>query len=141
MTNDIRISFPGGRRVDAQVGDHVVHTDQSVEHGGAGSAPEPFDLFLSSLATCAGIYVLVFCQARNIPTEGIELSQKHRYSDDGKRLERVDLELVLPDSFPEKYRAAVLNAAAGCKVKKLLTAPPEVEVALKTPAEVARLAS
>jgi putative redox protein len=127
---DIRVSFPGGRRVDAKVGDHVVHTDQSGEHGGEGSAPEPFELFLSSLATCAGIYVLVFCQTRGISTDGIELVQRNQYSDDGKRLERVELELTLPPAFPEKYRAAVRNAAAGCKVKKLLLEPPEVSVTL-----------
>jgi putative redox protein len=139
---DIRISFPGGRRVDAQLGEHVIHTDQSVEHGGGGSAPEPFELFLSSLATCAGIYVLVFCQSRNIPTEGIELVQKHQYSEDGKHLERVELQLSLPPSFPEKYRNAVVNAASGCKVKKLLAAPPEIEVVLQeTPAVAHRLAS
>jgi ribosomal protein S12 methylthiotransferase accessory factor len=134
MGMDIQVSFPGGRQVDARVGDHVIHTDQSVEHGGAGSAPEPFDVFLGSLATCAGIYVLVFCQARGIPTEGIELLQQHEYSQDGKRLERVRLELTLPPKFPEKYRAAVVNAAAGCKVKKLLLQPPEVSVTLKVDA-------
>ncbi len=139
---DIRISFPGGRRVDAQLGEHVIRTDQSVEHGGGGSAPEPFELFLSSLATCAGIYVLVFCQSRNIPTEGIELVQKHLYSEDGKQLERVELQLSLPPTFPEKYRSAVVNAASGCKVKKLLAAPPEIEVVLQDTAVVAdRLAS
>ena len=42
---DIRVSFPGGKRVDAAYDGMVVHTDQSVAHGGEGAAPEPFDLF------------------------------------------------------------------------------------------------
>jgi ribosomal protein S12 methylthiotransferase accessory factor len=58
----MRVSFPGRKQVAVQVGTHLVRTDQSVEHGGAGSAPEPFDLFLASIAACAGIYVLGFCQ-------------------------------------------------------------------------------
>jgi ribosomal protein S12 methylthiotransferase accessory factor len=125
---DIQISFPGGKQVDAQVGSHVVHTDQPVSGGGADTGVAPFDLFLASLATCAGIYVLGFCQARSIPTEGVRLVQHHRYDPETKALAEVDLEVVLPASFPEKYRDAVLRAAEGCKVKKLLAHPPQVAV-------------
>lgn len=124
---DIQVTFPGGKRVDAAVGEHVVRTDQPVASGGQDSAPAPFDLFLASLATCAGIYVLGFCQARGLPTEGIELVQRHTH-DEAHKLTRVALEIRLPASFPEKYRAAVVRAAEGCKVKKTLAAPPEVSV-------------
>ncbi len=125
---DIEISFPGGKRVDAAFGSHVVHTDQPVALGGAGAAPAPFDLFLASLATCAGIYVLGFCQARGIATEGIRLVQHDQTDPVTHRLERVDLEIVLPATFPEKYRDSVIRAAEGCKVKKVLARPPEVAV-------------
>ena len=124
---DIRVRFPGGKRVDADLGAHVIRTDQSLEHGGEGSAPEPFEVFLASLATCAGIYVLGFCQARDIPAHDIELLQRADF-DEAHRLVRVALEIVLPPSFPEKYRTAVERAAAGCKVKKTLAAPPEIAV-------------
>ena len=118
---DITIRFPGGKRVDADLGAHIIHTDQPVSGGGQDSAPAPFDLFLASLATCAGIYVLGFCQARGIPTDGIALIQH-------ASPEAITLELVLPDSFPERYRDAVVRAAEGCKVKKLLAHPPAVTV-------------
>jgi putative redox protein len=124
----IRIRFAGGKRVDADLGLHIVHTDQSHEHGGDGTAPEPFELFLASMATCAGLYVLGFCQARGIPTEGIELEQHHRFEEPGHRLERVELEIHLPHTFPPKYLTAVERAAAGCKVKKTLSAPPDYVV-------------
>ena len=52
------IDFPGGARVDAHFGQYTVHTDQPPQGGGDGSAPTPFALFLSSMGTCAGIYVL-----------------------------------------------------------------------------------
>ena len=63
----IEVGFPGGQRVDARVRGFTIATDQSPEHGGEGSAPQPYDLFLSSIATCAGIYALKFCQSRKIP--------------------------------------------------------------------------
>lgn len=125
---DIHITFPGGAKVDAAFGAHVVHTDQLPAHGGLGSAPEPYELFLASLASCAGVYILKFCEARHIPTQGIGVVQRHQFNERDHRLERVELELTLPASFPEKYRSAVAAAAASCRVKKTLLAPPEVVV-------------
>jgi ribosomal protein S12 methylthiotransferase accessory factor len=125
---DISVSFPGGKRVDADLGHRVIPTDQSEAHGGQGSAPEPFELFLASLATCAGIYVLGFCQARQIPTEGLRLTQKAIYDETGKILVDVAIEIHLPAGFPEKYRSAVVAAASNCKVKKVLASPPRFDV-------------
>jgi len=129
--NDMVVTFGEKKRVDCTFGDHVIHTDQSPEHGGDGSAPEPFDLFLASLATCAGIYVLGFCQARNIPTDGIRLRQAHDF-DEAHKLRSVHLTIELPPEFPEKYVGAVRAAVAGCKVKKVLAAPPEITVETTT---------
>ena len=128
---DIEIGFPGGKRVDAHVGAYVVHTDQPVEAGGEGSAVAPFDLFLASIAACAGIYVLGFCQARGLSTEGVGLRQHVDVDPTTKLPSRIRLELRLPASFPEKYRLAVLRAAEGCKVKKTLAAAPAIEVGLR----------
>ena len=130
---DIHVSFPGGKRVDAAFNGHVVHTDQPVSLGGADSAPAPFDLFLSSLATCAGIYVLGFCQARGIPTDNLELVQTDQVVD-GK-LVAVDLDIRVPPDFPVKYLPAVQRAAEGCKVKKVLNDPPSVRVSVNVAPE------
>ena len=134
---DIHVTFPGGRRVDAAMGPRVVRTDQSEAHGGTDTAPEPFDLFLASLATCAGYYVLSFCDTRGIPVEGIQLVQRHQFDELTNRLIRVDITLQLPAAFPERYRSAVLQAAAQCKVKRVLMSPPEVVVRVQPANSVA----
>ena len=72
---DMIIDFPGGARVDAHFGPYTVKTDQPPFGGGQGSAPTPFATFLSAIGTCAGIYVLGFCQQRGIPTDGIRIVQ------------------------------------------------------------------
>jgi ribosomal protein S12 methylthiotransferase accessory factor len=118
---DIHVSFPGGKRVDASVGTHVIRTDQPATAGGEDTAPAPFDLFLASLGTCAGLYVLAFCQARGIPTEGLELVQH-------TGPEEISVEIRLPPEFPDKYRDAIVRAAEQCKVKKLLSHPPRIDV-------------
>jgi len=136
---DIEVSFPGGKRVDAQCGAFTLHTDQPKELGGEGSAAAPFDLFLASIATCAGIYVLSFCQVRGLATDGLRLTQ-HVDVDETTHLPKsIRLELHLPPTFPEKYRVAITRAAEGCKVKKTMAAAPAVEVvAIPTEASLVR---
>jgi putative redox protein len=126
---EIEVTFPGGKRVDAKVGAFTIHTDQPVEAGGAGSATGPFELFLASLATCAGYYALAFCQGRSLPTEGLGLTL--RYAADGAGIPtQVLLELRLPFGFPEGHRAAMLRAVGHCKVKRTVAAAPSIKVAL-----------
>ena len=130
---DIIVRFPGGKRVDARIDGHTVATDQPVEAGGTDLAAAPFDLFLASLATCAGYYVLAICQARGLRTEGLEIVQ-HVTSDPSTHLlARVDIDVHLPPGFPEKYRAGVLRAADHCKVKKVLASPPAIAVHVLDP--------
>jgi len=126
----IEVTFPGGKRVDTHVGPYVIHTDQPVTAGGDGSAAAPFDLFLASLAACSGIYVLAFCQARGLPTDGLRLRQ-HVVVDPTTNLpSHIRLEMTLPAAFPVKYRAAIVRAAESCKVKKAIAAAPRFEVTL-----------
>ncbi len=122
------ITFPGGKRVDAEYEGFTIHTDQSKKNGGEGSAPEPFQLFLASLATCAGIYVLSFCQKRNIPTDSISLVQRTEKNNDTKRYDNISIEIRLPADFPDRYVDAVINSANLCAVKKHIITPPSFEI-------------
>lgn len=124
----IDVTFPGGKRVTANFLDHQVHTDQPTKAGGGGTAPSPFELFFASLATCAGYYVLEFCNSRQIPLDGVRLSQTFDRDVASKRVTAVHLAIALPPGFPEKYKQAVAQAAQGCAVKKLVENPPTMDV-------------
>jgi len=124
----MKITFPGGKKVFADYHNFTHETDQPVMAGGEGSAPPPFDLFLASLGTCAGFYVLGFCQQRGIDTEGIEILQRMNTDPATRMIRRIDLEIKLPESFPEKYRNAVIQAANLCAVKKHMEKAPEFNV-------------
>jgi ribosomal protein S12 methylthiotransferase accessory factor len=126
----IVVSFPGGKRVDAQVGGFTIATDQPASGGGADSAPAPFDLFLASIATCAGIYALGFCQARGLATDGLRIEQEV-IDDPATHLPaEVRLRVTPPVGFPERYRDALVRAVDGCKVKKTIARQPVFAVAL-----------
>lgn len=124
----MEIIFPGNKKVDAVYNGMVIKTDQPIQAGGEGSAPAPFDLFLAIICTCAGIYVVGFCQARGIPTDGIKIIQKMNYNFQTRLFDKIELEIQLPQDFPEKYKQAVINAADNCAVKKHLLNPPEIVV-------------
>ena len=125
---NMKIYFPGGKKVYADFNGFTHMTDQPTKAGGDGTAPAPFDLFLASIGTCAGIYVLGFCQQRNIPVQGIEILQNIHYNTELKRVDRIGIEIKLPADFPEKYRTAIVQAASLCAVKKHLESPPQFDV-------------
>lgn len=118
----MEVVFPGGERVDAIMGNMVVTTNQD------GSAPTPFALFLASIGTCAGIYILGFCRHRGLNTDGVKIVQRLHMNPLTRLIEQVDLEIKVPPEFPAKYHEALIRAASQCAVKKHLEQPPSFDV-------------
>lgn len=125
---DIEVFFEDGKKVNARIGKHLVKTDQPVYGGGEDSAPAPFDYFLTSLGTCAGIFVKAFCDRRGIDSSRVKLVQKHEVDPVSRRISGIDIEIILPDDFPDKYRQAVISAANQCSVKRVIADPPRIDV-------------
>jgi ribosomal protein S12 methylthiotransferase accessory factor len=125
---EMLIDFPGGARVDAHFGSFTVKTDQPPQ----SSAPTPFATFLASIGTCAGIYVLGFCQQRGLPSEGIQILQRMHSDPFTGAVDKIDLEIQVPPSFPEKYKDALVRTAELCAVKKHFEKPPQFEVYART---------
>ena len=122
------IDFPGGSRVDAHFNNFTVATDQPP----AASAPTPFAVFLSSIGTCAGIYVLGFCQQRGIPTDGLRIVQHVNSNPLTHMVDKISLEIQVPPAFPEKYLPAMIKSAELCAVKKHFERPPLFEIYTRT---------
>ncbi|NIM59731.1 MAG: osmotically inducible protein OsmC [Candidatus Aminicenantes bacterium] len=131
MDQEIKVSFPGGVRVDAEYKGFIIKTDQPKYQGGEGSQPAPFDLFLASLAACAGYYVLVFCNKRGISTEEASVVMRTSKSAETKMVEKISIEIQLPPDFPEKYKNAVIKAVDSCSVKIHILNPPAFEILAK----------
>jgi putative redox protein len=121
---EMLIDFPGGSRVDAHFGSFTVATDQPP----TASAPTPFAVFLSSIGTCAGIYVLGFCRQRGLPADDIRIIQRIHSNSMNGMVEKIDLEIQVPPTFPEKYRDSLIRSAELCAVKKHLENPPKFDI-------------
>ncbi len=118
------IDFPGNAQVDAHFGSFTVKTDQPP----SASAPTPFSLFLASIGTCAGIYVLGFCQQRGLPTDGLRIIERIHTDPTTHMVGQIDLEIQAPPNFPQKYLSSLIRSAELCAVKKHLEHPPVFNV-------------
>ena len=125
---EMQIHFPGGKRVTSTYKGFTVETDQPKSEGGDDSAPEPYDLFLSSIGACAGVYIVYFCESRDIPTEDITMALCFERNEASHLMEKITIDVKLPPAFPQKYKKAVIRAAQMCTVKRNLVHPPEILV-------------
>ncbi len=128
---ELKVSFQGEKRIDVEVDGFVIKTDQSPQGGGQGSAPEPFDYFLASLAACAGVYALNFCEKRGIETKGLALELRCEWNRDKRLYDKMEFVLTLPAGFPEKYRDAIVRSMQLCAVKRHMEEMPQMVFSLK----------
>lgn len=124
----MEITFDGGKVVTAHTHGHDIKTDQPESSGGTNSAPSPFELYMASIGTCAGIYVKSFCDNRQIPADKIKLIQTAEFDKETGLPAKITIDILLPADFPEKYRGSVISVAELCKVKKSIKHPPEFKI-------------
>ncbi|WP_370218614.1 YcaO-like family protein, partial [Thalassolituus sp.] len=106
----IKVNFLDNLRLEAKFDDFSVIADQPIRYKGDGSAPGPFDYFLASSALCAAYFVKVYCNARDIPTENIRLSQNN-IVDPENRYNQIlhDIDLKIRTCLHHFFNSATLN--------------------------------
>lgn len=114
------VTFPGNKKIDVAFDNFIIKTDQAKENGGDETAPEPFDVFISSLGACAGIYAKSFCDIRKLSTQDMYLTSDVSFKDGQKLMEKVTITLYVNQGFPEKYIKPIIKAMNGCAVKNQL---------------------
>jgi putative redox protein len=124
----MEITFDGGKVITAHHNGHKIVTDQPIQGGGTNTAPAPYDLFLASIGTCAGIYVKSFCDQRGIPTDNMKIVQSMEIDPQRRLPAVIKLDIQVPEDFPEKYKAAMINVAELCAVKKTINNAPQFEI-------------
>ena len=125
---EIKVNFLDNLRLEAKFDDFTVIADQPIRYKGDGSAPGPFDYFLASSAMCAAYFVKVYCNARNIPTEHIRLSQNNIVDPEDRYNQIFQIQVELPESISEKDKKGILRSIDRCTVKKVVQQNPEFKV-------------
>ncbi len=122
---EIKVNFLDKLRLEAKFDDFTVVADQPIRYKGDGSAPGPFDYFLASSALCAAYFVKLYCSTRNIPTEGIRLSQNNIVDPENRYQQIFKIQVELPADISAIDRQGILRSIERCTVKKVVQAGPE----------------
>ncbi|WP_299195840.1 OsmC domain/YcaO domain-containing protein [uncultured Amphritea sp.] len=125
---EIKVNFLENLRLEAKFDDFTVTADQPIRYKGDGSAPSPFDYFLASSALCAAYFVKVYCNARNIPTDDIRLSQSNIVDPENRYNQIFQIRVELPESISDKDRTGILRSIERCTVKKVVQEGPEFKI-------------
>jgi ribosomal protein S12 methylthiotransferase accessory factor len=132
---ELQVSLDGDKRVSTRVGNHTITTDQPVKSGGADSAPAPFDLFLASIATCAGFFVQSYCQSKQIDTTGIGVTLSTRRDPESKKITALVTTIDIPPHLPAHLHKTLCKVAAQCAVTKTIESQPEFIVEARATGE------
>ncbi|HZJ91729.1 MAG TPA: OsmC family protein, partial [Thiopseudomonas sp.] len=122
---EIKVNFLDNLRLEAKFDDFTVVADQPIRYKGEGSAPGPFDYFLASSALCAAYFVKLYCQARDIPTENIRLSQNNIVDPEDRYKQIFKIQVELPSDISDKDRQGILRSIDRCTVKRVVQTGPE----------------
>ncbi|WP_428033361.1 OsmC domain/YcaO domain-containing protein [Amphritea sp.] len=125
---EIKVNFLDNLRLEAKFDDFTVTADQPIRYKGDGSAPSPFDYFLASSALCAAYFVKVYCNARDIPTDDIRLSQSNIVDPENRYNQIFQIRVELPESISDKDRTGILRSIERCTVKKVVQEGPEFKI-------------
>jgi len=125
---EIKVNFLDNLRLEAKFDDYTVIADQPIRYKGDGSAPSPFDYFLASSAMCAAYFVKVYCNARDIPTDDIRISQNNIVDPENRYNQIFQIQVELPDNISDKDRTGILRAIDRCTVKKVVQEGPEFKI-------------
>lgn len=128
---DMIVTFPGKKKVFAEYKGFTIKTDQPKYGGGDGEYPAPFDLFLASIATCSGIYVVDFCERRGLPLDNVRIVMKTEKDREKRMISRITIITEVPPDFPDKYRDALIRAIDLCAVKRHMVDTPEFDIRIE----------
>ncbi len=107
-----------------------VHFDNLVISTGSEETPSPFQLFLASLGACAGLNAAGYCENYGLPMQGLKVIMNVERDPNTALASLIQMQLVLPPSFPEDRKTAILQAADACFIKNHLATPPRFETTI-----------
>lgn len=112
------------------VGPHVLQADEPAEAGGLDAGPNPYELLLAALGTCAAITVRMYAERKQWPLEGVhvELSWARVHADDCADcdaelllVDGIEMELSFLGNLSEDQRRRLIEIANKCPVHRTLS--------------------
>jgi putative redox protein len=106
--------------------------DETIELGGLGTGPNPFDLLAAALAACTSMTLRLYARMKHIPLEGVHVEVTHEK----------DMKDAVPDEFTriihfdgqldDRAKGRLLQIAERCPVHRTLTTGARIATKLAT---------
>lgn len=124
MWDEIIHTVPEFGKVDTSFGDFTIRTDHPPPGDRTGRAPEPFAIFLASIGACAASFVVDHLKAEGLPIEGLRFVQRQTFAGPDHTIPAFEIDIEVPADFPAEHRAALIEEANACTVKRVIEAGP-----------------
>lgn len=124
----ISVRYLDNLRLEALFDDFSVIADQPIRYKGDGSAPGPFDYFLSSLTLCAAYFIKVYCKARDIDTTDIKVYQNNIVNPDNRYKQDFHIQVELPAGISDKDKKGIIASVERCTVKRVIQNQPDFKI-------------
>lgn len=125
--DQITVSHDASDRFTIRIRGHEVVVDQPAS-GDAG--PTPTELFVASLAACAGFYARRFLARHGLDDGGLVIGCDYRWAPDHSRVEGITLRLDVPGGVAPALEPALRRAIEHCTVHQSIREQPVIEYAI-----------
>jgi len=127
---EMGVTYTGGMQFVAEVRGHKVTIDLPPSQKGTDAGPTPPELFIASLGSCIGVYVVGYLQAQRLPCDGVSVRMSWEEGKSPARIARISAEIKLPEGATPEHARMALKAAEMCKIHNTLKQKPEVRVSI-----------
>ena len=131
--DEVSIKYLGGIGFQAQSRQHSITIDLPKEKGGQDLGMNPPEVFMASLGSCIGVYIVRYCQNTKLDAEGLNIGLSWKLSDDNTSIVEINATLSLPKANIGKRQAALLDVAHRCLIHNTILGSPKININLTTP--------
>jgi uncharacterized OsmC-like protein len=128
---DMNVKYGGGSKFSALIRGHQVNVDLPENKGGEDSAPTPPELCVFSLGTCTGVYAVSYLKTAGLDPEGLTVDLDWDYSEDKKRIGRIQVTIEVPNAELGRREKALMAAVRQCIIHNTLKEEPEISLSVK----------
>lgn len=119
-----------GKTSVIEIGGYKIITEPGVASGGSGQYPPATTLIIASLVNCMFANVKAYVAAQGLPLDSLVMEFTGNLTDEGI-YDTMDLQITLPDGFPEDKKDRLGRVIEKCGVKKIAQNLPPITWSLK----------
>lgn len=124
----INTFYKGDMLFETEMGNHKIKIDVPPDMGGKDRGPTPPQLFIASLGSCVGAFVVNYCEKCGIDTEDLNIEVSFDKAADPTRLTNVKITVNIPKDDCCKKAKAIKRVAEFCPVHMTIQTLEDIEL-------------